>query len=102
MENVCLMEQIAVLLAGKLLFQGPPDAARARFGVSRLSALYDMLQTIDPKTVTPFSLPEITAPSEPPTTEQRPSAIKQRPPFALPLLLQRQLALFRAHLTSLI
>ena len=101
MENVFLMDQIAVLLAGKLLFQGPPDAARARFGVSRLSALYDMLQTIDPKTVTPFS-PEITAPSAPPTTEQRPAAIKQRRPFALPILLQRQLAIFRADFKNLI
>ena len=101
MENVFLMDQIAVLLAGKLLFQGPPDAARARFGVSRLSALYDMLQTIDPKTVTPFS-PEITAPSTPPTTEQRPAAIKQRRPFALPILLQRQLAIFRADFKNLI
>jgi hypothetical protein len=102
MENVFLMDQIAVLLAGKLLFQGPPDAARARFGVSRLSALYDMLQTIDPKTVTPFSAAEITAPSAPPTTEQRPDAIKQRRPFALPILLQRQLAIFRADFKNLI
>jgi ABC transport system ATP-binding/permease protein len=102
MENVFLMDQIAVLLAGKLLFQGPPDAARARFGVSRLSALYDMLQTIDPKTATPFSPEEITAPSAPPTTEQRPPAIKQRRPVALPILLQRQLAIFRADPKNLI
>ena len=102
MENVFLMDQIAVLLAGKLLFQGPPDAARARFGVSRLSALYDMLQTIDPKTITPFSLPEVTAPAAPQTPEQRPSAIKQRRPFALPILLERQLAIFKADLKNLL
>jgi ABC-type multidrug transport system ATPase subunit/pSer/pThr/pTyr-binding forkhead associated (FHA) protein len=100
MENVFLMDQIAVLLAGKLLFQGPPDAARARFGVSRLSALYDLLQTIDPKTVTSFSQPE--APPAPPSTEQRPPEIKQRRPFALPILLERQLAIFRADLKNLV
>jgi hypothetical protein len=102
MENVFLMDQIAVLLAGKLLFQGPPDAARARFGVSRLSALYDMLQTIDPKTVTSFSPPEITSPSGPPDTEQRPTVIKQRRPFALPILLERQLAIFKADIKNLL
>jgi len=102
MENVFLMDQIAVLLAGKLLFQGPPDAARARFGVSRLGALYDTLQTIDPKTVASFSLPEITSPSAPPPTEQRPPVIPQRRPFALPILLQRQLAIFKADLKNLI
>ena len=102
MENVFLMDQIAVLLAGKLLFQGPPDAARARFGVSRLSALYDMLQTIDPKTVTSFSPPEIASPSGPAPTEQRPAVIKQRPPFALPILLERQLAIFKADTKNLL
>jgi ABC-type multidrug transport system permease subunit len=102
MENVFLMDQIAVLLAGKLLFQGPPDAARARFGVSRLSALYDMLQTIDPKTVTSFSPPEIASPSGPPSTEERPAIIKQRRPFALPILLERQLAIFRADIKNLL
>ncbi|HEX6564630.1 MAG TPA: FHA domain-containing protein [Chthoniobacterales bacterium] len=102
MENVFLMDQIAVLLAGKLLFQGPPDAARARFGVSRLSALYDMLQTIDPKTVTSFSPPEITSPAGPPDTEQRPAVIKQRRPFALPILLERQLAIFKADIKNLL
>jgi ABC-type multidrug transport system ATPase subunit/pSer/pThr/pTyr-binding forkhead associated (FHA) protein len=101
MENVFLMDQIAVLLAGKLLFQGPPDAARARFGVSRLSALYDMLQTIDPKTVTSFSQPEIASPSGP-STEERPAVIKQRRPFALPILLQRQLAIFKADIKNLV
>ena len=101
MENVFLMDQIAVLLAGKLLFQGPPDAARARFGVSRLSALYDLLQTIDPKTVTSFSPPE--PPEEPQTTEQqRPPEIKQKRPLALPILLERQLAIFRADLKNLL
>jgi ABC transport system ATP-binding/permease protein len=102
MENVFLMDQIAVLLAGKLLFQGPPDAARARFGVSRLSALYDMLQTIDPRTVVSFSPPEVASPAGTPPTEQRPSAIKQRRPFALPILLERQLAIFKADIKNLL
>jgi ABC transport system ATP-binding/permease protein len=102
MENVFLMDQIAVLLSGKLLFQGPPDAARARFGVSRLSALYDTLQTIDLKTVSSFSPPEITSPSGPPQTEQRPPVIEQRRPFALPILLERQLVIFKADLKNLL
>jgi len=100
MENVFLMDQIAVLLAGKLLFQGPPDAARARFGVNRLSALYDLLQTIDPKTIVPFSPPEIAPAAQ--TAEQRPPAIKQRRSFALPILLQRQLAIFKADTKNLL
>jgi ABC transport system ATP-binding/permease protein len=103
MENVYLMDQIAVLSAGRLLFQGPPDLARARFGVNRLSALYDSLQTIDPKTAPPFVLPETLTQSSPPAAERRVSGSKgERRPFALPILLQRQLAIFRADPKNLI
>ncbi len=48
MENVYLMDQIAIVSDGRVVFQGPPDEARSRFGVTRLSSLYDALQSIDP------------------------------------------------------
>ena len=102
MENVFLMDQIAVLLEGKSLFQGPPDVARAHFGVSRLSALYDILQTIDPKTVASFVPTQIVPAAEPPKAEPRPTGVRHKRPFALPILLQRQLAIFRADLKNLI
>jgi ABC transport system ATP-binding/permease protein len=61
-----------------------------------------MLQTIDPNTVTSFTPPDTTTPSGSPPTEERPAVIKQRPPFALPILLERQLAIFKADKKNLL
>jgi ABC-type multidrug transport system ATPase subunit/pSer/pThr/pTyr-binding forkhead associated (FHA) protein len=100
MENVYLMDQIAIITEGRVVFQGPPDEARSQFGVSRLSSLYDALQAIDPKTLPSF---EPGPPSEP--EQEKPVAApltKTRRAFSLPILLQRQLAIFRADGKNLI
>jgi len=100
MENVYLMDQIAIISDGRVVFQGAPDEARSRFGVTRLSALYDALQAIDPKTLPSF---EPAVPSEP--EQERPAAVplaKKKRAFSLPILLQRQFAIFRADVKNLI
>ena len=100
MENVYLMDQIALISEGRVVFQGAPDEARSRFGVTRLSALYDALQAIDPKNLPTF---EPTLPSEP--EQERPVAVplaKRQRAFALPILLQRQFAIFRADVKNLL
>jgi ABC-type multidrug transport system ATPase subunit/pSer/pThr/pTyr-binding forkhead associated (FHA) protein len=94
MENVYLMDQIAIIVSGRVVFEGPPDEARARFGVARLSSLYDALQAIDTATLPSFD-PASLSPSE----QERPPAAPQnktRRAFSLPILLQRQFAIFRA------
>jgi ABC transport system ATP-binding/permease protein len=100
MENVYLMDQIAIISDGRVVFQGAPDEARSKFGVTRLSALYDALQMIDPKNLPPF---EPTLPSEP--EQERPAAVplaKKKRAFALPILLQRQFAIFQADVKNLL
>jgi ABC transport system ATP-binding/permease protein len=100
MENVYLMDQIAIISDGRVVFQGAPDEARSKFGVTRLSALYDALQAIDSKNLPPF---EPTLPSEP--EQERPAAVplaKKKRAFALPILLQRQFAIFRADVKNLL
>jgi ABC-type multidrug transport system ATPase subunit len=100
MENVYLMDQIAIISDGRVVFQGAPDEARSRFGVTRLSALYDALQAIDPKNLPAF---EPAVPGEP--EQERPAAVplaKKKRAFSLPILLQRQFAIFRADVKNLI
>jgi ABC transport system ATP-binding/permease protein len=100
MENVYLMDQIAIISDGRVVFQGAPDEARSKFGVTRLSALYDALQAIDLKNLPPF---EATVASEP--EQERPAAVplaKKKRAFSLPILLQRQLAIFRADVKNLL
>jgi len=97
MENVYLMDQIAVISEGRVVFQGPPDEARSRFGVARLSGLYDALQAIDTKNLPSF---EPALPSEP--EQERPPLAKKKRAFSLPILLARQFAIFRADIKNLI
>ncbi len=100
MENVYLMDQIAIISDGRVVFQGAPDEARSRFGVTRLSALYDALQAIDPKTLPAF---EPAVPAEP--EQEKPAAVplaKKKRAFSLPILLERQFAIFRADVKNLI
>lgn len=100
MENVYLMDQIAIISEGRVVFEGPPDEARSRFGVTRLSSLYDALQAIDSKSLPAF---EPTLPADPEQdTPATPSLTKDRRAFSLPILLQRQLAIFRADMKNLI
>ncbi|HEY2123605.1 MAG TPA: FHA domain-containing protein [Chthoniobacterales bacterium] len=100
MENVYLMDQIAVVANGRVIFQGEPEAARTRFGVTRLASLYDALQTIDPASITPFEPP-------PPAEREQdapppPSLRKSKRSLSLPILLQRQFAIFTADSKNLI
>jgi ABC transport system ATP-binding/permease protein len=102
MENVYLMDQIAIISEGRVIFQGAPDEARGRFGVSKLSSLYDALQTIDPKSFASFQPP---IPPEAEQTKPVPvpaPAPKPKKPFSLPILLERQIAIFRADFKNFI
>jgi ABC transport system ATP-binding/permease protein len=96
MENVYLMDQIAVIFDGRVVFQGPPDEARARFGVTRLSSLYDALQSIDSKDLPSF---EPTLPGE--SDQEAPAPLrKKRRALSLPILLQRQFVIFKADIKN--
>jgi ABC transport system ATP-binding/permease protein len=99
MENVYLMDQIGVIVDGRLVFLGPPDAARNHFGVQRLTGLYDALQAMDVKALPSYHPPEQEQKEKPP----EPAPLRKvRRPFALPILLQRQAAIFRSDLKNLI
>ena len=100
MENVYLMDQIAIVSDGRVVFQGPPDEARSKFGVTRLSSLYDALQSIESKNLPSF---EPTPPPEPDQDAPAPAPLtRNRRAFSLPILLQRQLAIFKADSKNLI
>jgi ABC-type multidrug transport system ATPase subunit len=44
-DNVSLCDLVAVLAGGKLAYYGPPAALPAHFGVSKISEVYDKLET---------------------------------------------------------
>jgi len=98
MENVYLMDQIAILVDGRIVFQGTPEATRERFGVPRLSNLYDTLQSLDASTIPPFE------PAPPKTESPEPRTLPKpiRRAFSLPILLERQVAIFRADFKNLL
>ncbi len=98
MENVYLMDGIAVMLNGRLIFQGTPEAARERFRVNRLSGLFDALEGYSGATL-PDSVSGRMETAEPVT---RPRVLPRpvRRAFALPILLQRQFAIFRADVKN--
>jgi ABC-type multidrug transport system ATPase subunit len=100
MENVYLMDQIAVLTAGRVVFQGPPESARTRFGVARLSGLYDALQSIDPKLL--LSVPPPPLPERLEAVEKKIPATQRKQAFALPILLHRQFTIFRSDPKNLL
>jgi ABC-type multidrug transport system ATPase subunit/pSer/pThr/pTyr-binding forkhead associated (FHA) protein len=89
-ENVYLMDQLLVLSAGALVFDGTPQEVRDHFGVTRLTAIYDKLD-------------------QPPAAGagavrgramvQRRAKIKRAP--ALPILLRRQWAILMADRRNL-
>lgn len=100
MENVYLMDQVAIVSYGRVLFEGPPEEARTTFGVSRLTALYGALQTREPQSLPIFeaTLPAETEPAKP-SVEPAPRAKRA---LSLPILLERQIAIFRADIKNLI
>ncbi len=100
MENVYLMDQIAIVSDGRVVFQGTPDEARSKFSVTRLSSLYDALQSIEAKNLPSF---EPTLPEELDQDAPAPASLtRKRRAFSLPILLQRQLAIFKADVKNLI
>lgn len=100
MENVYLMDQIAIISKGCVVFQGSPDDAYTKFGVSRLASLYGALQVTELQGTPSF---EVSPPDE---SEQEKLAVmppvKRRRAFSLPILLERQLAIFRADIKNFI
>jgi ABC-type multidrug transport system ATPase subunit len=98
--NVFLMDQIAVMTKGHIVFQEPHDSVLATLGVDRFSELYGEFQSMDPKNE-PFSTPPpLLKPEE--TEESKGSPGKRQFSFSLPILMQRQTALFRADLKNII
>jgi ABC transport system ATP-binding/permease protein len=99
MENVYLMDQIVIISKGYVAFQGSPDEAQSRFGVSRLASLYGALQSNEPQAF-PSLEPSLPAESQ---SEKLPVPLaKSRRAFSLPILLQRQIAIFRADIKNFI
>ncbi len=99
MENVYLMDQIVIISKGYVAFQGSPDEAQSRFGVSRLASLYGALQSNEPQA---FPSLEPSLPTESETTKLPVPLAKSRRAFSLPILLQRQIAIFRADIKNFI
>ncbi len=104
MENVYLMDQIAVVHGGRLIFLGPPTDALAHFGISRFAALYDKLEE-KPATEWERDFQQRSADSnsnssvvtaKPPQSKNR----SIRPRF-FKILWDRQLALLRRDVRSL-
>ena len=44
MENIDLLDKIAVLYQGALVYFGPPDEAKKHFGIEKATSLYDKLE----------------------------------------------------------
>jgi ABC-type multidrug transport system ATPase subunit len=93
MENAYLMDRLAILNAGKLAFFGPPEEARARFGVERLTQIYERLDSAVAWTPPPVA--------PPPPREDQPLPPSRRP-AALPILLMREWAILRADWKNLL
>lgn len=93
MENVYLMDQLAVLYEGRLVFNGSPQEARNHFGVSRLTALYEQLEE-RPATEWQESSGAPPGSGGPPAPSRRRRRDQQ--PRALPILLRRQWTTLRA------
>lgn len=98
MENAYLMDELVVLCGGCLVFLGTAQETREYFGVSRLHALYDRLQDKPAKAWKeqyqakhPTSIPD-----DEPLSGRLQMGSRRRPPFALPILLERQWAILAA------
>jgi ABC-type multidrug transport system ATPase subunit/pSer/pThr/pTyr-binding forkhead associated (FHA) protein len=93
MENVYLMDQITVVMAGRAIFTGTPQEIRDFFGIQRLATLYDRLQEKSPQDW----ITAAAAPPFPPVAPEHPAVVPlQRPPSALyrlAILLRRQWAI---------
>lgn len=100
-ENAYLMDELLVLMAGCLVYQGSAQDAREYFGVSKLVALYERLAEHTPlewksrfETKQETMPPEQAAPE--PRAPRRAAAEKPKRRWALGILLQRQAQIFAA------
>lgn len=85
-ENAHLLDRLAVLNTGRLVYFGEPGAARMAFGVERLTQLYDKL-----KAAPALSPP----PNVPPVAHEPILSPRATRSLALPILLLRQWAILR-------
>ncbi|MGA3171467.1 MAG: FHA domain-containing protein [Chthoniobacteraceae bacterium] len=96
MENVYLMDQITVVMAGRAIFTGTPREIRDFFGIQRLATLYDRLAEKAPDDWIQAASP---APLPPPAAESSGAPTLQRQPSTLTrlaVLLERQWAILRS------
>jgi len=49
MESIDLLDRVAIMYAGKLVYYGPPDRALKHFGAARATLLYDRLEEAPPE-----------------------------------------------------
>jgi ABC transport system ATP-binding/permease protein len=99
MENVYLFDQILVVVAGRLVFSGPPDEARAQFGIERFATLYDRLEEQPPEFwEKKFAEQKSNAQSlpVPPAPLADAHTTKRKPPTFFRILLSRQWAILRS------
>jgi ABC transport system ATP-binding/permease protein len=98
MDNVYLMDQIAIISKGRVVFQGQSEDALSKFGVSRLASLFTALQSSAANTLPTFAPPTLPGTDKPAVVP----AAKPRTAFSLPILIQRQIAIFRADIKNLV
>ncbi len=97
LENVYLMDQLAVMSAGRLIFQGTPEAAREHFGVARLSGLYDRLGGLESyRREPPLRDPAGVRPQRLPSPARKRSSL-----YTATILLARQWAVLRSDFRNL-
>lgn len=93
MENAYLMDRLAILRGGQLVFLGEPSEAREHFGVERLTQIHASLDNV----------PEWSSPAveQPPAPDREPHPPIRRS-AALPILLRREWAILGADLRNFI
>jgi len=71
MESIDLLDRVAVMYGGKLVYYGPPEQALKHFGAKRATELYDRLEEATPEHWRErFEASELVRPSEPPDVER--------------------------------
>ena len=97
MENVYLFDQLIVVVAGRLVYSGPPQQAREHFGIERFATLYDRLEEHPPEYwEAKLAASATPAASAPPETSPSPAPPRRKsPPFFL-IQMARQWAILRS------